>query len=116
MGKKHRVVLTNDQRRRLQLLVSQGSASPRTLTRAQILLLADAQTGDEAIAGTMRVSAGRFERVRKRFAEDGWEAAIEDRQRSGSHCCQPEVGRAGDRCSGPPGSQPDLRMAHGGCT
>ncbi len=82
MNRKQRVVLTNDQRCRLQLLVSQATAAPRTLTRAQILLLADAAMADGAIATAVSVSLGTVKRIRQRFAEEGVNTAIEDRQQS----------------------------------
>jgi hypothetical protein len=42
MNKKYRVTLTDEERLRLQALVSQGRAAARRITRAWILLKADA--------------------------------------------------------------------------
>ena len=74
--KKYAVALTDDQRLELDRLVNTGRDSARKITRARVLLkAADGQT-DAAIASALGVSVGTAERVRRRFAEEGLDAAV----------------------------------------
>ncbi len=84
MAKKHSVSLTKDQRAFLQRGISAGSAPARVHVHARILLKADQGPGgpawsDQAIAAALEVSVPTVERVRKRFAEEGLEAALQRR-------------------------------------
>jgi transposase len=81
MPKKHTVRLTAEERTALVQLTTTGKVAARTLTRAHILLKADAaQEGgswsNEAIAVALNVGTATVERVRHRFAESGWQAAL----------------------------------------
>ena len=79
MGKKHAVALTDEQRQALDRLVNTGRESARKITRARVLLkAADGQVND-AIAAALDVGVATVERVRRRFAEGGLDAAIERR-------------------------------------
>ena len=85
MTKKYRVTLTDEERWRLQTMVSRGKAAARKLTHARILLKADAAPGgpgwsDDAIAEGLEVGRATVERVRKLFVEEGLEAALERRK------------------------------------
>lgn len=76
MSGKHEVRLTEDQRRFLIALVRRGQCSVSMLTRAHILLAADAheadgESSDEAIALIVHTSPATVYRVRKRFARSG---------------------------------------------
>jgi transposase len=79
--------LTSQQRKQLDKLIRSGTAPARTLTKARILLLTDrsreAHRTDEQIASALGVSMRTIVRVRKRCAQDGLEAALYDRPRSG---------------------------------
>lgn len=78
MNKRYVVTLTDGERQSLQRMVSTGKALARAICHAQILLRADAAEGetDAAISHTLRVSTRTIERVRQRFVEDGFEAAL----------------------------------------
>lgn len=80
MNKKYRVTLTDEERQRLQALVSQGRAAARRITRAWILLKADAGPdpgwSDEQIRQTFDVSLVTIYRVRQTFVEEGLEAVL----------------------------------------
>ena len=81
MKKRYRVTLTALEREDLRRLVSVGKAAAQKLVRARILLLADQAEGDSAKSDPQIVDAlgcGRasVERVRKRFVEEGLEAAL----------------------------------------
>jgi transposase len=85
MKKKYIVTLTEEERRRLQEMLSRGKAATRKLTHARILLKADAADdgpdwNDEAIAEGLEVGRATVERVRKEFVEEGLEAALERRK------------------------------------
>src|SRR5271157_3786055 len=81
MEKRYRVTLTASERDDLRKLVSVGKAAAQKLVRARILLLADQAEGGSSKADPVIVEAlgcGRasVERVRKRFVEEGLEAAL----------------------------------------
>jgi transposase len=85
MTKKHAVNLTEDERALLQGGISVGSAPATVQTHARILLKADEGPDgpgwtDQAIAMALDVSVPTVERVRRRFAEQGLEAALVRRQ------------------------------------
>ena len=77
--KKHAVELTDEQRAALERVVGRGRESARKIARARVLLRADAGETDEEVADAVGVSVGTVERVRKRFATGGLDAAVERR-------------------------------------
>lgn len=84
MIKKYIVTLTEDERRDLMALISAGKGAARRLAHARILLKADQGPDgpgwmDDAIAAALEVSRPTIERVRKRFVEEGLEAALHPR-------------------------------------
>jgi len=80
---KYRVTLAPEERAALEQLISTGKAASRKLTRARILLLADAVRGegqtDDEIVSALGASLKTIARVRKRFVIEGVEAAIDHR-------------------------------------
>ena len=85
MKKTYIVTLTDAERQTLQEMLSRGKAAARKLTRARVLLKADAAPAglgwkDEAIAGGLDVGRTTVERVRKLFVEEGLGAALERRK------------------------------------
>ena len=81
MNKKYVVTLTGAERRSLRGLVSTGKGAARKLAHARILLQADSGDGgagwsDESICEGLGVGVSTVERVRKRFVEEGLEAAL----------------------------------------
>jgi transposase len=85
MAKKSLVTLTDDERAQLLALTKRGKVSARRLTRAHLLRQADAGLADEAIARALHVGTATVERTRKRFVEEGLEAALSERPRPGGH-------------------------------
>jgi len=84
MGKKYIVTLTTQEREMLSQLISAGKAAARKLIHARILLKADRSDGcpgwnDTAISQALDVGTATFERVRKRFVQEGLEAALNRR-------------------------------------
>ena len=79
--KKYRVTLTAEERLGLQELIASGKATAQKLAHARILLKADAAPdgpawADDRIAQAVEVSVATVERVRRRFVEQGLEAAL----------------------------------------
>jgi transposase len=79
--KRYKVTLTAEERQQLQNLIAAGQAAARKLTHARILLKADAADGgpawtDQRIAEALEVSVATVERLRQRFVEHGFEAAL----------------------------------------
>lgn len=54
--------------------------------RAHLLLCADAGVLDKASAAALHVGTATVERIRKRFVEDGLEAALSERPRPSGRC------------------------------
>ena len=81
MEKRYRVTLTVSERDELRKLVSVGKSAAQKLVRARILLLADQTEGgpaksDPEIVESLGCGRASVERIRKRFVEDGCEAAL----------------------------------------
>jgi transposase len=79
--KRYRVTLPPEERADLQQLIGSGKAPARKLAPARSLLKADAPAGehgafDDASAAAVAVSVATVERVRRRFVEEGLDAAL----------------------------------------
>ena len=77
--KKYIVKLIPEERDELQQMLSSGEERVRKLTRARILLKADQGWTDEAIGRALDVGRATVERIRRRFVEEGLEAALNRR-------------------------------------
>ena len=80
---KYKVKLTESERSRLNAVSRRGKLSVRSVKRAPALLKADEGLRDREIAGVLLINAATIARVRKRFVEEGLEAAVNDRPRPG---------------------------------
>jgi transposase len=83
LKKKYVVDLSKEEKERLEELTSKGQSAARRIRRAQILLLADEGLKDKEIARVLSAAVTTVERVRKRFVEEGLEAALSERPRIG---------------------------------
>lgn len=86
MATRYRVTLTEEERRDLAKLSTTGKKAARKILHARALLLVDAgelgpgwKTSDVVIA--VGLSARTIENVKKRFVEDGLDAALERKPR-----------------------------------
>jgi transposase len=84
MKKRSPVVLTEAQRELLKSLIAAGTAPARKLTHARVLLKADQSPQgpgwvDEKVAEAVETSQPTVARVRKRYFEEGLEAALDRR-------------------------------------
>src|SRR5688500_7869047 len=78
------VTLSDDERTRLRAVLRRGTASARRLTRARILLKADEDRTDVAVAQAVGVGIATVHRVRQRCVEEGLEAVLGERRRQGA--------------------------------
>lgn len=79
--KKYLVDLSDDERQSLLELIKKGKTRARKITRARILLLADAGQSDEEIAAALHTGISTVARTRKRFVEGNLEFALNERAR-----------------------------------
>ena len=101
---KYRIVLTESEREGLKSLLSKGRHTARKLTRARVLLLSDEGRREEEIVTALGVGAATVERLRKRCALEGVEAALVDRSLPGAKLKRDERQRArliAEVCSSP---------------
>jgi transposase len=80
MDKKYIVTLTDAERATLRTLISCGKGAARRLIHARVLLKADQGLPDQAIGDEVEVSRPTVERVRRRFVEEGLDAALDPRR------------------------------------
>src|SRR5512135_2898189 len=85
MALKYIVTLTQEERDWLEQLLAKGKAAARKLTRARILLKADASERgpawrDEDIGNALDCGAATVYRVRERFVMEGFEVALESKR------------------------------------
>jgi putative transposase len=81
------VDLSEEEKERLKDLTGKGTTGARRLRRAHTLLLAEEGMADKEIARVLNSSVSTLERVRKRFVEEGLEAALSERPRIGGLSC-----------------------------
>jgi len=81
--KKYHVDLTEDERGELEQMLKSGKHNSRKLTRARILLLADAGKTDAGIAAALLTARPTVERTRQRFVEQGL-GCLEEKSRQGA--------------------------------
>ena len=81
MARRYRVTLSQEERKELVALTRRGKTHARRFIRARALLLCDAGTDGPAwnvadVAAALGVSARSIEHLKKRFVEEGLEAAL----------------------------------------
>jgi transposase len=108
-SEKHEVHLAEAERKKLLAIISKGRNKAVVIQRAHILLKVDEGKPDAEISQLLYVSEQTIRRTRLRFAQEGLQAALEDKPHpaSGSEldeqqeahvialaCSEPPVGRA----------------------
>jgi transposase len=78
-NEKHKVHLTEAERKKLLAIVSKGRNKAVVIQRAHILLKVDEGKTDTEISQMLYVSEQTIRRTRLRFARDGLQAALEDK-------------------------------------
>ena len=79
-----RVELSEPDRIRLLLLIRQGRAPARVVRRAHMLLRSSEGAFDHEIAAALHTHPTTIQRVRRRFSEEGLDAALYERPRAGA--------------------------------
>jgi transposase len=86
MATRYRVTLTNEERTQLIAMTKTGKTSARRFVNARALLLCDATPGAPpawtvgCIAEALGVTSRTIEHLKKKFVEDGLDAALERKQ------------------------------------
>jgi len=83
MNVRYIVEVSDSERQDLLALVAGGKCAVRKIKRAQILLAADAGSGDEEIARTVQVGTSTVYRTKRRFVEESLEEALAETPRPG---------------------------------
>ena len=109
LSAKHLVRLIEEERKKLIAIVSKGQNKAVVIQRAHILLKVDEGKTDAEISQLLYVSEQTIRRVRLRFAEEGMQAALEDKPHASTGtaikeeqearlialaCSEPPAGRA----------------------
>ena len=109
MNLRYRITLTSDEQAQLRSFVQGGKGAFRRLKRAQILLAAASGSADADIAANVGVGTSTVYRTKRRFVEEGLEAALSEEPRPGAErkldaseealliataCSAPPAGRA----------------------
>lgn len=81
--KQHQVKLSEMERQQLHALINKGQASARVIRRAHVLLLASEDKEDKEVAAALHLNAQTVYQLRRRFAQEGLEAALYDKPRPG---------------------------------
>jgi transposase len=86
MSPRYRVTLTKDERNELEALTKKGKIEARRFKHARALLLCDASPEGPAwkvadVADALGVTSRSIEHLKKRFVEEGLEAALERKPR-----------------------------------
>jgi transposase len=78
MAKKYIVDLSEDEVSQLQSIIKKGKHKARTITRANILLMAAEDETDSAIADRVRAHVATVQRIREKFVIGGLDFALKD--------------------------------------
>jgi hypothetical protein len=86
MSPRYRVTLTKEERKELEAMTRRGKTHARRFIHARALLLCDAGEDGPAwnvadVATALGVTSRSIEHLKKRFVEDGFEAALERKPR-----------------------------------
>lgn len=77
------IKLPKNELRSLTTIITRGTTSARTLTRARILDLLHRGQHPEAISSALQVSLQTIFNVKRRYLSEGFDAALFDKARSG---------------------------------
>lgn len=105
MNVRYRITLTSEEREQLRGMVQAGKGRVRRLKRAQILLAAASGSGDATIARNVSVGTSTVYRTKRRFVEEGLEAALSEEPRPGAErklAAKEEALLIATACSTPP--------------
>jgi len=86
MSPRYRVTLSQEERKELEALTRRGKTEARRFTHARALLLCDAGENGPAwkvedVAEALGITSRTIEKLKKRFVEDGLDAALDRKPR-----------------------------------
>ena len=81
---KHHVSFTNEERQELNSYVNSGVQSARSIKRARILLKSAEGLSQSLIAREVGVSQSTVQNIRRRYATEGLQSALQEKPRSGA--------------------------------
>ena len=81
--KKLKIKLTKTDKKYLEKFVRTGTKKARSISRANILLLTDQGKNDKIISQATKTHRQKIWRTRKRYIDEGLEATLEEKPRSG---------------------------------
>ncbi len=84
MNIRYVVELSDEEQAQLRQLLSGGQSGARRLKRAQVLLAASRGESDGAMAANLSVGTSTVYRTKRRFVEEGLEAALSEQSRTGA--------------------------------
>jgi transposase len=114
MNVRYRITLTSEEREQLWSLMQGGKGRFRRLKRAQILLAAASGSSDATIAKNVAVGASTIYRTKRRFVEEGLEAALSEEPRPGADrklAAKEEALLVATACSAPPAGRARWTLA-----
>ena len=95
MPKKAQLIkLTDDELRSLTMLLRKGTIATRQHTRARVLQLLHQQQHPAMIAETLSVSRQTVFKLKRRYTDEGLQAALSEKPRSGKPASIDGIGRA----------------------
>src|SRR5215213_2927676 len=77
------VELSTDELRSLKTLLRRGTSAARVQTRARVLDLLHRGQHPQAIAATLNLSLPTVFNIKRRYLEEGFDSALQDKPRSG---------------------------------
>ena len=114
MNVRYRITLTSEEREELRSMVQAGKGPFRRLKRAQILLAASSGSSDVAIVRNLSVGASTVYRTKRRFVEEGLEAAVTEEPRPGADrklAAKEEALLIATACAAPPSGRARWTLA-----
>ena len=114
MNVRYLITLTSEERELLRGMVQAGRGRFRRLKRAQILLAAAGGSSDVAIVKNLSVGASTVYRTKRRFVEEGLEAALSEEPRPGADrklTPKDEALLIATACAAPPSGQARWTLA-----
>lgn len=114
MNVRYRITLTSEEREMLRGMVQAGKGQFRRLKRAQVLLAAGSGSSDLAIIKNLSVGASTVYRTKRRFVEDGLEAALSEEPRPGAErklAAKEEALLIATACAAPPSGRARWTLA-----
>jgi transposase len=107
------VPLDEEERHWLLTFINKGASGARQLKRAHMLLLAAEGKSDREVAEALHANPQTVGNIRRKYADDGLEAALHDRPRPGGERKLTATGEAtliALACSEPPDGRVDWTM------